>query len=146
MRTKLRRLAELSVRDWLLLPQLVLAAILLDATLRLLPLPRLVRRLSSLAARPWLAAFPLGHRAGPTEGLAPLADLAAGFARRDGRCLPRALLLYWLLRARRRPARLLVGVARERAALRAHAWVEADGLPFDETATAALAFRPLVRL
>jgi len=45
------------------------------------------------------------------------------------RCLPQALCLRWLLGRLGIAAELRIGVERRRGDLRAHAWVERDGLP-----------------
>ena len=44
-------------------------------------------------------------------------------------CLRESLLTWWLLRRRGIPATLRIGVGKEAADLKAHAWVEVDGQP-----------------
>lgn len=58
-------------------------------------------------------------------------------------CLVRSAALVRWLRATGVPARLAIGVRADAAAPRAHAWVEVDGVPLGEDATALAAFRRL---
>lgn len=58
-----------------------------------------------------------------------------------GQCLRRALLLGWLLG--RRDAEIRIGVRREASNVRAHAWLEVDGLAFAEPAETLAAYVPL---
>lgn len=51
-------------------------------------------------------------------------------------CLPRALLISWLLRREGIESALRVGVARDGKPFRAHAWVEVGGRPLGEDALA----------
>jgi hypothetical protein len=48
------------------------------------------------------------------------------------RCLARSIAVVRLLRAERLPGRLVLGVRREAATARAHAWVQVDGAPLGE--------------
>lgn len=60
----------------------------------------------------------------------PIARAVASAAARlpwRASCLEQGLALVLLLAITRRPARLVVGVARDEASIRAHAWVERDG-------------------
>lgn len=47
-------------------------------------------------------------------------------------CLSRSMLLEWLLRRRGVTSELRIGVSLERGTLRAHAWVEVDGVPVND--------------
>ena len=48
-----------------------------------------------------------------------------------GNCLSRSLVLCWLLRRRAIQCELRIGVDRDVAEFRAHAWVEVDGRPLN---------------
>ncbi|MEW6544777.1 MAG: lasso peptide biosynthesis B2 protein [Nitrospirota bacterium] len=127
MLRKLRRLASLSPDEWLLLPQLFLAALTIGAGTRLLPLSYLARVLSRCARHPWLCRVPALHRQARLERLTALVDIAARATCGGGYCLRRSLLLFWLLSARDTSVRLLIGVAKEADVLHGHAWVERGG-------------------
>ena len=58
-------------------------------------------------------------------------------------CLRQALAVWWLLRRRRLPAELKIGVIRRDPPFQAHAWVELDGVALDPEAAAHVAFPPL---
>jgi hypothetical protein len=124
---RLRRLAELSARDGLLLGQLVAGALAAAIGLRLVSLPRLTGILARGASDRRLRHWPLCHAGYEVERLAELADVAARVAGGDRRCLLRSLLLFWLLAARREPVTLRLGIRKETGALRAHAWIETRG-------------------
>lgn len=138
MARKLRRLAECSFTEQLLLAQLAICALAVGVALRIVSLPRL--------ARVALGPFPLFHRRHPIERVAALAGMAASLSLGQGRCLTRSLLLYWLLRARGEPALLLVGVAREAGAFEAHSWVESGGEIRGDTPEQTRRYAPLWKL
>lgn len=58
-------------------------------------------------------------------------------------CLRQALAVWLLLRRRRLPAELKIGVIRREAPFQAHAWVELGGVALDPEAAAHAAFPPL---
>lgn len=58
-------------------------------------------------------------------------------------CLRQALAVWLLLRRRRLPAELKIGVIRRDPPFQAHAWVELDGVALDPEAAAHAAFPPL---
>src|SRR5918996_2991860 len=118
MLRKLRRLARLSAGEWLVLIQLVVTSLIATIVLRLISLPRLIDLIFRCARNHWLAPFPLLHDHFDTSRLANLTDIAAWVTRRNGRCLMRSLLLFWVLKARGEPAELLIGVAKEAEVLR----------------------------
>ena len=112
-----------------------------------MPLPRLVERILGGASTPVLKAFPLLHRRADARRLACLAGMAAGVTwSTRGRCLPRSLLLLWLMQARDVPARMRLGVRRHDGILRAHAWVEANGVPIADHPEITGLFAPLLTL
>jgi hypothetical protein len=134
MSRKLAKLASLSRREWLLLPQLVAFSLGMHLVLLAAPLERVAAALSRAAARPRLRRFPLFHLAEEPVRLTTLADLATRVTSGRHRCLPRSLLLLWLMRARGEPAELLVGAARSRGTeLEGHAWIEIRGQLFADS-------------
>lgn len=140
----LRRTARLvRAAPWLLEAVAVVTGV--EAGLRVLRLPTLARLcglvldpagLSPAAqARPGQLALSPRTRRRVRAGLAVLAR--GPF---PDTCLRRALVLGWVLRARR--PRLLVGVRREGGELQAHAWVVVDGVDLDPMSSRA--YTPLV--
>ena len=75
--------------------------------------------------------------------LAAAIERAAGFRVFRVSCLPRAMLLERLLARRGIGAELRIGVLRDGARVRAHAWVECVGLTLDPDPAAADRFAPL---
>jgi transglutaminase superfamily protein len=146
MPKRLRRLAELSVRDGLLLGQLIAGALAAAIGLRLVPLPRLTGVLARCARHRGLRHWPLSHAGYKVERLAELADVAAHVAGGDRRCLLRSLLLFWLLKARQEPVTLRLGIRKETGALRAHAWIETRGRVLGSGADTPAPYTPLVGL
>lgn len=87
-------------------------------------------------------ARPAGARAGPeADARARIVARMVGIAGRRGPvrapCVPRSLLAWWWLRREGIETSIRVGVARDRVPLRAHAWVEREGLPLGEDGRAA---------
>lgn len=85
----------------------------------------------------WLARWAPAGGAGLTEPArwhARAASLAR-LARRmpDTRCLARSLTLWWWMRASGFDPQLRMGVRPGASGIEGHAWVECDGLLFDET-------------
>lgn len=146
MRRKLRILADLGPLEWLLLLQLIPLSTVLKLGLRLNSLPRLAGRLTRWAEVPWIGRLPLFQRRVGIARLSGLARIATRMAPGRGRCLPRSLLLLWLLRARGEPARLLVGAARQADGLRGHAWVELEGRPVADGPETGVRFSTFVTL
>ena len=58
-------------------------------------------------------------------------------------CLTRSLALCWLLRRRGVHGALRIGVQRAEGLLQAHAWVECDGIPINDTPQAVRDFAAL---
>ena len=127
MLKKLSRLSRLSPADWLLLPQLVLSALVMRLCLKVMPLPRLTGFLARGAQHRGLQGLPLLHSRYEVARLVELADLATRVTHGQARCLARSLLLFWLLKTREEPVELLLGISKEAATLRGHAWIEKSG-------------------
>ena len=64
----------------------------------------------------------------------PVHDVATAMKLGDRSCLSRASFLWWLLRRRGIAATVVIGSRASDAGLEAHAWVEVDGHPVDDTA------------
>ena len=116
----------------------------------LLPLIDLsLRSVGFQRSRGWLARFvPAEARLLEVDGEAiagaqRLAALARAIGARSPwrtSCLRQALAVWWLLRRRRLPAELRIGVIRREAPFQAHAWVELGGVALDPEAAAHAAF------
>jgi hypothetical protein len=105
--------------------------------LRLLGLRRLIALLarSTGSQRPWTGNLDV-HR---------FAALVAAACRRSpasGTCLTRSLLLQWLLRRRGVETDLRLGVRRTAQGIEAHAWVESQGRPVNDSADIVRHFAP----
>lgn len=66
------------------------------------------------------------------QALGRLVNIAARHTLGRGNCLTRSLLLGWLLRRRGVRGDLRIGVQLVDGSLRAHAWVECDGVPVND--------------
>ena len=122
-----RRIAKLSFREWILLVRLSLFSLRVSSQLSYRTLPLVVDGLARRAQMGrWRWAWK-STRYYDTHQLAGLASLAARCSLRTGHCLVRSLLLFWLLRMRGQTVNLCVGMRKENATVRGHAWIEADG-------------------
>jgi Transglutaminase-like superfamily len=133
MLSKLRRLANLTLVEHALLLQLTALSLGLRVVLSTMTLPRLTSLLSRTASSPLLSQVPLFHTRCTVDQLFTLIDLATAVNHRDGRCLPRSLLLFWLLCARQESVELCLGVSKNMATLEGHAWVEQGGIVLGDT-------------
>ena len=144
MQKRLKRLARLSPRDWVILIQLVAFAALLEIALRFVALPRLCRTLARGSSTSG-GLFPLLQRRAGRRQLFECAFLAARIVRGQDGCLPRSLLLFWLLSARREPVALLIGVRKDTKRLYSHAWIETPSMIRNETNNHGQVFLSLLR-
>jgi len=73
---------------------------------------------------------PIVQRSGPAWRTGQLVERASGWLPFHAKCLPRAIVVQWLLRLRRIPSALVIAVSnRERSAQDGfHAWVETTAL------------------
>lgn len=122
--SKLQRLAKLSPWEWMIFIQLILGAAFLDLFLRFISLPRLVYALLWGSQTRLGAILPLFQRRVEVHHLFDLSAWAARLVRGPECCLPRSLLLFWLLSVRREPVTFCIGVRKEVGTLHSHAWVE----------------------
>jgi hypothetical protein len=128
MLSKLRRLANLTLVEHALLLQLVALSLGLRVVLATITLPHLTSLLSRTASSSLLSRVPLFHNRCTVDQLLTLIDMATAVSHRDGSCLPRSLLLFWLLCARQESVDLCLGVSKNMATLDGHAWVERGGI------------------
>jgi len=98
MKRKIAKLASLSPAEWLLLPQLVTFSLGMHVVLLAAPLEQVAAGLARAASRPWIGRIPFPHLSVDPDRLTKLADLATPVTSGRDRCLPRSLLLLWLLR------------------------------------------------
>lgn len=145
MQRKLKRLANLSPRDWVILIQLVAGAALLEIALRFVALPRLVHTLAWGANTSVGMLFPLLQRKVERSQLLECAFLAARIVRGPDSCLPRSLLMFWLLSVQCEPVALLIGVRKDTERLHSHAWLETPSMSGNEVHNHGQAFLPLLR-
>jgi hypothetical protein len=122
-------------RVWMVPAYVVLVAV--DAALRLFGFGRLHR---------WLHRLPPAGPApdpGRARRLAQAVDRAAAFYPKRAWCLERSLVTWLLMRARRWPARLVLGA--KRLPFGAHAWVEMDGEVVNDDPRVCRGYRVLER-
>ncbi len=134
----LRRLRRLTATEAWAFARAWLVLLMADLGLRLLPFQRVER---------WLAVSAGAARTLAAEGGVPGLVWATAAAARHHlypmRCLPRALCLRWLLGRHGIAAELRIGVERRRGEMRAHAWVERDGVPLGDGRGVADRWAPL---
>lgn len=122
--------ARLSLRDKRAAVQVLALALLLDAGLRAVAFPTLLRWLGlSLVRRPAQRPTPGGEA---LERTVKSVDRVLQRWPAEGRCLRRTLVLGVLLREYAPVVRL--GVTRRGGVVGAHAWLEIDDLPIGEAA------------
>ena len=123
---RVRRVAALTRPEWRVLADGAIAAARIELGLRTRPLARVIA---------WAESRPAG---GPGAVAAHRLSVLSSWPYRavgwTPSCLRRSLVLTALLRQRGQPAVLCVGVRREGARIRAHAWVECAGETFDAAA------------
>jgi len=145
MLRKLRRLADVSPGEWLLLSQLAPCALVVGIALRVTTLPRLTGFISRCATHRRLRHFPFFHARHQLTRLAILADWATRITLAPSPCLTRSLLLFWLLKAQGEPTELFIGINKETAALHGHAWIETQGQVVSDSPTMTGRFSILLR-
>lgn len=142
---RLRLLAELRAAEWLVFLQLVPLAGATKLALPRVPLNRLVDTLGRLG-RPSGPGFPLFGGAVQEHHLYRLADWATRVPGGNTPCLLRSLLLHLLLRRRGEASAIAIGVMKDGAELRAHAWVTSSGRVLGESTAALARFKPIAQL
>lgn len=130
MRPSVRRLRSLEPSQRRVLVTAVPLLVLTRLSLRLLGFTRTVHALAARSSRPPVAAGP-----DDAQPLAEAVGIVAGRSLIGARCLGRSLVLWFLLRRRGIDADLVIGAAAPAGGLLdAHAWVEVDGIPVNDTA------------
>ncbi len=119
---------RLLLQAWLLLP---VVRILLWLTGYRRTLANL-QRLLSLNANADLAATANRERQQQAATLGRLVNMAANHSLFEFNCLPRSLVLWWMLRRVGLAADLRIGVQKEAHVFEAHAWVEYAGVPVSD--------------
>jgi hypothetical protein len=126
--TKLARLRTLSIRDLVVLAQLVAFCYFTAAALRTRGWQPVSRMIGSRSQSRGLRRFPIFHLSYPIERLNPLADMASSVCPRN-RCLVRSMVLLWLLRTRGESAEVILGVRKRAGVFEAHAWTLSERGP-----------------
>lgn len=146
MLSKLRRLADLTLLEQATLLQFIALSLCIKVALSVVSLPRLVSFLSGTPLSPVRKFTGLLQTPSATERLFLLVDLATRVSHGDGRCLPRSLLLFWLLRADHRSVSVCLGVNKNLTTLEGHAWVEVDGVLLGDLVSFVDLYTPVLRL
>jgi hypothetical protein len=133
-----RRLLMLQPEDRRLLVEAWVRLMAMTLTLRGVGYPRVARRMLACTAR----------EAGPEDVLRArtYARWIASAARRQpvqAACLAQSLTLQTWLRGERVRSELRIGVVKSDARLDAHAWVEVNGVPVNDSLGSVAAFTPL---
>jgi hypothetical protein len=115
------------------------------SALMLLPLFWLGLRVFGLARlQAWIDHSPLVQQTSLSvtelKGIGALVNSAAHYAPGPVSCLTRSLLLRWLLRRRGIASDLRIGVQLVQGRLDAHAWVEYEAMPINDTPDVAQRF------
>jgi hypothetical protein len=146
-RRRLERLRRLSPAEWALLPQLVVLSLGIHVALLIAPLEKVAAALDRGARTTGLRRLPCPHLSMSTERLTVIADLATLVSSGRNRCLPRSLVLMWMMRARGEQVELVVGAAKAGCGeLEGHAWIEVGGRMVLDTPSTTSRFSPFVRL
>ncbi len=128
-RPGLRKLLALSGAERRVLLESAALLTLTAAGLRLFGLRRVYRWMGRHTSRPAPAqpapdgAFPQRAAAGVRRAARPLPYAT---------CLPQSMTLWWLLQRRGIQSELRLGVRKEGGDLKAHAWVEVEGVPLND--------------
>jgi hypothetical protein len=128
MRGKLEKFLALTPSEQWLYISAVLLLPFFWLGLRVLGLARL---------QSWIQGISLTAKSSPPVGelkaIGALVNRAARYAPGPVTCLTRSLLLRWLLRRRGLASDLRIGVQLTQGRLDAHAWVEYEGQPINDT-------------
>lgn len=124
------RLRALSARELVLLP---VAPVLLTAMVVLLPLVGYRRIERAMRRLPRAGAVPPANADARIHATVRMVDLAVSRLPIRTACLSQSLALATLLRAQGVPADVRLGVRPGGVPLDAHAWVEYEGRPLNET-------------
>ena len=123
MRTWLDRARRMTVSDYVTAVEVLTLAVWVEAALGVMPFSRLLQRVDR--QRFSSATVPDVRR------LARFVTVAYEILPLPTTCLRQSLVLHALLTRRGAPSRFCLGVATNGASLRAHAWIECDGVATD---------------
>lgn len=130
MRRRLRRLRSLNGAQWRVLLASLALVPAVQIALRAVGFTRTAGLLADRSAR-----TPGTANVASARAAAEAVGLVAGRSVIGARCLGRSLVLWFLLRRKGTDAELVLGAeAPTGGLLRAHAWVEVDGEPVNDTA------------
>lgn len=122
---------RLPARDWRVLLESALAAVAIEAALRVWSLDRILRVIEDR----WFVGAPARFERDSLQRIVRLAEWPYALLPMPATCLRVSLVRLVILRRRGVPAALRIGVRRATdAALDAHAWIECDGPLGDEPA------------
>lgn len=125
--TQLSKFSELSHGEQRFLLTAMAGLPLVWAGLRLFGLAAVQAWIGQAESRPKIAA-----RIEDVKRLGALVNLGAQHMLGPSSCLPRSLLLVWLLRRKGIESQLRIGVRLDSGILAAHAWVEYGGIPAND--------------
>ena len=145
MLNKVRRLTNLTFLEQALFTQLTMLSFGIKVALTILTLPRLTALLPRHSSSARLSRIPFLHTRCSRDRLLRLIDLATTVSHGESRCLPRALLLFWILHARQESAELCLGVYTAMTTLYAHAWVELEGVVVGDRRVFTDRYTPILR-
>lgn len=142
MHNRLRKYLALPGRERAFLLQAALLLVAVAAMLRLRGLAATLRLLRRRLPAPVPPDRISRARIDETRRTAELVRIAARRVPMNTTCLRQSVLLWWLLRRRRLPAVLRLGVARAEG-FQAHAWIEIGGIVINDTERVAQRFAVL---
>lgn len=132
LQIKMQKLKALTVREWSFL---LIALVMLPLTvlaLRLFGFRRFQHLLKQSESTQDTTSEPALNEA--AKQAARMVSVAARFGLCRATCLPQALTLVWLLRFAGLESQLRIGVRKEDETLKAHAWVEREGMVLNDSA------------
>jgi Transglutaminase-like superfamily len=137
--SKLERLGRLSMRDFIVLSQLVGCSCAVAIALRFIGWQRLSQSILLRSRGQWARRFPAFHLNYQIDQLIPLVDMSTAIFP-GNRCLVRSMMMLWLLRTRGEPAEVVLGVRKRAGNFEAHAWTLSARGPVGESAAALADF------
>lgn len=138
----LRKLLQLTAREFRVLLQAALLLLLVRLALKFVTVGRLQLVGTGKLGKPNPKAI---ARLSP-KAIARLVRVAAELGPVRARCLPQSLVLRWLLVRRGTAARIVFGARKAGDEMQAHAWVEVDGVALSEDHGIHRDFAPLNEL
>jgi len=137
MAQRLRQLRGLAAWEQRMLFQLLLLLPIIGAALRVLDVKRTCRLLARGIPKQRIIsqanhADAASHN-DDVQRIARLVTIAANHGLYRATCLRRSVALWWLLRRRGVAAKIRIGVRKDQGTLQAHAWVEHNGQPLNDT-------------